>query len=434
MFKRVLIANRGEIALRILRACHVLGVETVAVYTDVDRNLPHLSLANVQIKVSSYLNIGDVVMAGRTTSCEAVHPGYGLLSENAEFAAKVEESGMVFIGPTAEHIQTLGDKVQARQVMGNLGVPTIPGSEGLISSVDEIRQVAEKVGYPLVVKAAFGGGGRGIRAVANDEELEQVLAVSQSEAGISFGREEVFVEKLLLDARHVELQLLGDGAGNCVHLGSRDCSVQRRYQKLVEEAPAPNISAQKLEALLDKCQAALATLCYRNAATMEFLYSGGEFYFLEVNTRLQVEHPVTELVTSQDVVSLQLKTASEERLPLEQADVTIEGCAIECRVLAEDADERPSPGRVTGLSLPGGPGIRVDSHLFVGYVVPHQYDSLIAKLVVSGPDRPTAVARMRQALAETKIEGISTNIAKLQTIVSSPEFARVTFHTNWKPE
>jgi acetyl-CoA carboxylase biotin carboxylase subunit len=434
MSNRVLIANRGEIALRLLRACHAMGKETVAIYTEFDRHLPHLALANDQVKVGHYLNIDDIVMAGKTKGCVAVHPGYGLLSENADFARSVESSGMTFIGPSADHIAQLGDKVEARRLLKSLGVPTIPGSEGSVESLDEAKQIASQIGYPIVIKAAFGGGGRGIRAVSSETNLEQVLDLSRGEADVSFGRDEVFVEKLVVNARHIELQIMGDGRGNCVHLGSRDCSVQRRYQKIVEEAPAPSVDPEALQELIGRCLDAMEKIRYRNAATLEFLYSAGQFYFLEVNTRLQVEHPVTESVTGQDVVAAQLAISDQGSLPFNQSEIAVTGHAIECRLLAEDEDGRPSPGRVTRLEFPGGPGIRIDSHLYVGYEVPHQYDSMVAKVIAHGTDRSAALARMAQALTELRIEGIKTNIINLKMIIHHPDFAAVDIHTNWKPE
>lgn len=434
MFQRVLIANRGEIALRILRACHTAGKEAVAVYTLPDKNLPHLKLAQAQVRISHYLNQDDVIMAAKTKGCDAIHPGYGLLSENAEFAAKVEAAGLTFIGPSSEHIALLGDKIQARQIIQEFGLPSIPGSEGAITTSDECQELAMGLGFPIVIKASAGGGGRGIRAVFNEAELAEVLEISRGEAHSSFGNDQVFVEKLFTNARHVEVQILGDGRGNCIHLGTRDCSIQRRYQKLVEEAPAPAINQEKLSEIIELCVQGMGSIQYRSAATFEFLYSGEAFYFLEVNTRLQVEHPVTEQITQQDIVALQLEIADLGKLPVGQADVSFSGSSIECRILAEDTDGRPSPGKITGLFVPGGPGIRFDSHLFVGYVVPHQYDSLVAKLVASGANRGAAIARMLQALNELRIDGIDTNVSQLMKIVGSKVFVDVTFSTNWKPE
>lgn len=434
VLQRILIANRGEIALRILRTCRNLGREAVAIYTEVDRPLPHLKFCAEQVKVKSYLDIDDVVMAGKISGCDAVHPGYGLLSENAEFAEKVREAGMTFIGPSPEHIALLGDKIRARQVFETYGLAPIPGSSGAVTSVAELRGTAGTIGYPLVIKAAFGGGGRGIRAIYNDQKLEETLEMSRSEADLSFGQDDVFVEKLIENARHVELQLLGNGTGQCLHLGTRDCSIQRRYQKLIEEAPAPGIPQHKVDELITNASQALASMSYESAVTLEFLYAGEKFYFLEANTRLQVEHPVTEVVTGLDVVAAQITIAEAQKLPLSQTDVQFRGHAIELRILAEDESEKPSPGTITKLHWPGGPGIRVDSHLQVGYRVPHQYDSLVAKLIVSAQSRGAAIARAQFALNELEIAGIKTNVPRLSQILATPEFAELKFHTNWKPQ
>lgn len=434
MTSRVLIANRGEIALRLLRACRVLGLETVAVFTEVDKGLPHLRFADDQVKVRNYLDIDDVVMAGVTRGCDLVHPGYGLLSENAEFARKVVDAGMKFVGPSSEHIALLGDKVKARAAFEQFDITPVPGSIGAVASIDEITEIAERIGYPLVIKAAFGGGGRGIRAVHSPDQLEELLLLSQSEAGLSFGRDDVFVEKLVEHARHVEIQLLGDGNGQCVHVATRDCSVQRRYQKLLEEAPAPGLDQALLDTLAARCVSAMSQLKYCSAATMEFLFAEGNFYFLEVNTRLQVEHPVTEVVTGLDIVAAQFFIAEHGELPFTQDQVQVGGHAIELRLLAEDDEEQPSPGLVTQLELPGGPGVRIDSHLYVGYQVPHQYDSLIAKLIVSAADRATAIARAKQALSEFKIKGIRTNAKRLRQVLQDPAFIDMKIHTNWKPK
>lgn len=431
--KRILIANRGEIALRLLRACQMLGKETVAIYTHADANLPHLDMADDTVCVSHYLSSNDIVMAALTRGCDAVHPGYGLLSENAEFALSVETAGLTFIGPTPDHIASLGDKVAARKCLSQLGIPPIPGSTDVLSSLDEARAIAQQVGYPLVVKAVFGGGGRGIREVGSAEELEATLSLAMGEAKAGFGRSEVFIEKLLSGARHIEVQVLADGRGGCIHLGTRDCSVQRRYQKLIEECPAAGIDPSLIDALLEMSVSAMAELRYRNAATLEFLFAEGKFYFLEVNTRLQVEHPVTEAVTGVDIVAAQIHIAETGQLPLQQEAVFTNGYGIECRILAEDAAGRPGPGTINSLRLPGGPGIRFDSHIFVGYEVPHQYDSLIAKLVAYGETRTVALARLSQALAETRIEGISTNLDRLQMLVSHPDYALMKVHTGWNP-
>lgn len=431
---RILIANRGEIALRVLRACQKLGKQTVAVYTSVDSELAHLDLADETVCIGHYLSANDIVMAGLTRGCDAVHPGYGLLSENAEFAHLVERSGMIFIGPTPEHIAQLGDKVRARKTFSNLGVPVLPGSVDPVTSISDARVIARQIGYPLIIKAAFGGGGRGMRRVDREFELDTALNLAIGEAQAGFGRSEVFIEKLLTHARHIEVQILGDGEGRCVHLGTRDCSVQRRYQKLIEESPASIIGVEVLNNLATKCVAAMSSLSYRNAATLEFLYQNEQFYFLEANTRLQVEHPVTEMVTGLDLVAAQLTVADTGQLPFDQASVSFNGHAIECRILAEDASGRPAPGLISGLRLPGGPGIRLDSHIYVGYQVPHQYDSLIAKLVVHGEDRPAALARLKSALNEFEIKGIATNLERLKRLTQDPKFVNDGFDTNWNPE
>ena len=431
---KILIANRGEIALRILRACQKLGKKTVAVYTPVDADLPHLDLADETVCIGHYLSVNDIVMAGLTRHCDAVHPGYGLLSENAEFALSVEQAGMTFIGPTPEHIAQLGDKVRARKTFSNLGIPILPGSLEPVTTVSDALTIANEVGYPLIIKAAFGGGGRGMRRVNDESELGNALRLAMGEAQAGFGRSEVFIEKLLTAARHIEVQLLGDGNGTCVHLGSRDCSVQRRYQKLIEESPASSVSEAALKALASQCAAAMASLSYRNAATMEFLWEDGRFYFLEVNTRLQVEHPVTEMVTGIDLVAAQLTVADTNLLPFDQSAVRISGQAIECRILAEDAAGQPGPGLISGLRLPGGPGIRLDSHIYVGYRVPHQYDSLIAKLVVHGQDRQMTIARLKSALNELQIDGIATNVDRLKRLTQDPKFVNDVIDTNWNPE
>lgn len=434
MSARVLIANRGEIALRLLRACRTLGLESVAIFTEFDRDLAHLKFADDQVKVRSYLDIDDVVMAGVTRGCNLVHPGYGLLAENALFAQKVLESGMSFVGPTPEHIALLGDKVEARRVFKRKAISPIPGSEGAVQTAAEVESLAVDIGFPLVIKAAFGGGGRGIRAVHDARDLEELLGLSRGEAEVSFGRDDIFVEKLIQAARHIEVQLLGDGQGNCVHLGTRDCSVQRKYQKLIEEAPAPGLDKSLLLALTSRCVAALSELKYKNAVTLEFLYTQGEFYFLEANTRLQVEHPVTEEITDLDVVAAQFYIAQHGKLPFSQEQIRIHGHAIELRVLAEDDQGQPSPGVIERLELPGGPGVRVDSHIYVGYRVPHQYDSLIAKVIVFGANRTTAIARAKQAMKEFKVQGVSTNVKSLLGVLEASDFTDLKIHTNWKPK
>ncbi|MDG1204830.1 MAG: biotin carboxylase N-terminal domain-containing protein [Pseudomonadales bacterium] len=430
MIKRVLIANRGEIALRILRACQAAGVETVAAYSKTDRLLRHLRYADDTICIgeSSYLSIDDLIMAATLTGCDAVHPGYGFLSEDAELVDAVEKAGLHFIGPSAATMRVLGNKSEAKNVFEKLGLQPIPGSDGLITDVSTLADVADQVGYPILIKAAYGGGGRGIRLVENPEQLGLAFDVSTAEAIGNFGRAGVYVERYFALARHIEVQLLGDGQGNAIHLGTRDCSIQRRNQKLVEEAPAPGLSAQVLDEIAQRAARALAKLNYRNAATMEFLCSEGQFYFMEINTRIQVEHPVTEMFCNVDLIQAQLSVAESDCLPVTQSQISPLGCSIECRVLAEDVDYQPSPGTISKLELPGGPGVRVDSHLYSGYTVPHQYDSLIAKIITAGRTRQEALRRMTQALSETRIEGIETNLALLLTILKEDDFREGRYH------
>jgi acetyl-CoA carboxylase biotin carboxylase subunit len=417
-----------------LRACKLLGKQTVAIHTPIDANLPHLDLADDTVCVSHYLSSNDIVMAGLTRGCDAVHPGYGLLSENAGFAQSVEAAGMTFIGPSPEHIAALGDKLEARKCFAELGLAPIPGSVEAIADVGQANKIAVQIGYPLIVKAAFGGGGRGIRRVTDADQMAATLSLAMGEAEAGFGRSEVFIERLLEGARHIEVQLLGDGMGGCIHLGTRDCSVQRRYQKLIEECPALGIEPDLVNGLLEKCVAALSTLQYRNAATLEFLFAGGEFFFLETNTRLQVEHPVTEAVMGVDIVAAQILTAETGSCPIMQSDISPRGHSIECRILAEDASGQPGPGKITGLRLPGGPGVRFDSHIYVGYQVPHQYDSLIAKLIVHDESRAKALARLNQALEEIQIQGIPTNISRLHALVNHADFADLKIDTGWSPQ
>ena len=430
MIKRVLIANRGEIAMRILRACRASGLQVVAAYAKTDRQLHHLQYADDTICIgeSSYLSIDDLIMAATLTGCDAVHPGYGFLSEDAELVDAVEKAGLHFVGPSSSTMRVLGNKSEAKSVFCDLGLQPIPGSDGLITDVSVLAEVAEQVGYPILIKAAYGGGGRGIRLVENREELDLAFEVSTAEAIGNFGRAGVYVERYFAFARHIEVQLLGDGQGNAIHFGTRDCSVQRRNQKLVEEAPAPGLSDQVLDDIGQRAAQALAKLNYRNAATMEFLYSEGQFYFMEINTRIQVEHPVTEMFCNIDLIQAQLSIAESGCLPVTQNQITPVGCSIECRVLAEDIDYRPSPGTITKLALPGGPGVRIDTHLYSGYTVPHQYDSLIAKIVTAGRTRQEALRRMVQALTETKIEGIETNLALLLAILNENDFKEGRHH------
>ncbi len=417
MLEKVVIANRGEIALRILRACKELGIKTVAVHSTVDRNLMHVRLADESVCIGpapspkSYLNSAAIISAAEITDAVAIHPGYGFLAENADFAEQVEKSGFVFIGPTADVIRMMGDKVSAIAAMKKAGVPTVPGSDGPVTDDEAATiKVARKIGYPVIIKAAAGGGGRGMRVVHSEAALLNAIYVTQAEAKAAFGDDTVYIEKFLENPRHVEIQVLADGQGNAIALGNRDCSLQRRHQKVLEEAPAPGIP-EKLRAQVEKaCVDACVAIGYRGAGTFEFLYENDGFYFIEMNTRVQVEHPVTEMVTGIDIIKEQLRIASGEKLSIKQSDVKIKGHAFECRINAEDPKTFvPCPGKVTHFHAPGGPGVRVDSHLYSGYTVPPNYDSMIAKIITYGDTRDEALNRMRQALDELVVEGIRTN-------------------------
>ena len=431
MLDKVVIANRGEIALRILRACREMGIKTVAVHSVADRNLKHVLLADESVcigpapSVDSYLNIPVLIAAAEVTDAVAIHPGYGFLSENADFAEQVEKSGYVFIGPRAESIRIMGDKVAAIRAMKEAGVPCVPGSDGPLGDDDETNlRLARDIGYPIIIKAAAGGGGRGMRVVHSEAHLRAAVSLTRTEAQAAFGDGTVYMEKFLERPRHVEFQVLADGEGSAIHLGERDCSMQRRHQKVVEEAPAPGISLEQRKAMGERCAEACRKIRYRGAGTFEFLYQDGEFYFIEMNTRVQVEHPVTELVTGIDIVKEQLKIAAGEGLTYTQDDIRWTGHAVECRINAEDPKNfLPSPGTITQYHAPGGPGIRVDTHIYNGYTVPPYYDSMIAKLVAHGEDRASALARMRGALSEIVIDGIKTNIALHQDICSDAAFA-----------
>ncbi|MDR3446477.1 MULTISPECIES: acetyl-CoA carboxylase biotin carboxylase subunit [Dyella] len=430
MLEKVVIANRGEIALRVLRACHSLGIKTVAVHSTADRNLKHVGLADESIcigpapSVDSYLNIPRIIAAAEITDAQAIHPGYGFLSERADFAEQVEQSGFIFIGPTANVIRLMGDKVEAIRAMKAAGVPCVPGSGGpLGDNVEENIRIARDIGYPVIIKAAGGGGGRGMRVVRTEAHLGNAITMTKQEAKAAFGNDQVYMEKFLENPRHVEIQVLADGQGNAIHLGERDCSMQRRHQKVVEEAPAPGITPELREQIGKVCVDACIRIGYRGAGTFEFLFEDGRFYFIEMNTRIQVEHPVTELITGIDLVREQLLIAGGEKLSIRQEDIKINGHAIECRINAEDPDNfLPSPGTVKRFEAPGGPGVRVDTHLYDGYRIPPNYDSMIGKLIVHGPDRETAIARMRLALAETVIEGVKCNIPLQQRIMADVGF------------
>ncbi|WP_110648938.1 acetyl-CoA carboxylase biotin carboxylase subunit [Salinicola peritrichatus] len=432
MLDKVLIANRGEIALRVLRACKELGIKTVAVHSKPDRDLMHVRLADEAVCIGpassaqSYLNIPALISAAEVTDSSAIHPGYGFLSENANFAEQVERSGFIFVGPRAETIRLMGDKVSAINAMKKAGVPTVPGSDGpLPNDDDEIRRIAGRIGYPVIIKAAAGGGGRGMRVVRNDDEVAKAASVTRSEAAAAFGDGTVYMEKFLENPRHVEIQVLADGQGNAIHLYDRDCSLQRRHQKVLEEAPAPHIDPEARAEVLKACTDACLEINYRGAGTFEFLYENGQFFFIEMNTRVQVEHPVTEMVTDVDIVKEQLRIASGLPLSIRQQDVKLNGHAFECRINAEDARTfMPSPGKITLYHPPGGLGVRMDSHIYTGYSVPPHYDSLIGKLITWGADRDTALVRMRNALDELLVEGIKTNIDLQKDLVRDSAFQR----------
>ena len=430
MFEKIVIANRGEIGLRILRACHEMGIRTVAVHSSADRDLIHVRLADESVcigpapSVESYLNIPALISAAEVTDAEAIHPGYGFLSENADFADRVEESGFVFIGPRSETIRLMGDKISAINTMKTAGIPCIPGSDGpLGEDPDENLALARSIGFPVIIKAAGGGGGRGMRVVHSDAALANAIAMTRAEAETAFGNGTVYLEKFLENPRHIEIQVLADSHGNAIYLGERDCSLQRRHQKVVEEAPAPGITAEQRNRIGEACAKACRDIGYRGAGTFEFLYESGNFYFIEMNTRLQVEHPITEMITGVDIVQEQIRIAAGEPLSYRQADVEVRGHAIECRINAEDPKKFiPSPGLITQYHAPGGPGIRVDSHIYSGYFVPPYYDSMIGKIIAFGDTRDSAIARMRSALAEIVVEGINTNIPLHRDIMRDSAF------------
>ncbi len=430
MLDKVVIANRGEIALRILRACHSLGIKTVAVHSTVDRNLKHVGMADESVCIGpapaaeSYLNIPAIIAAAEVTDAQAIHPGYGFLSENADFAERVERSGFIFIGPRPETIRLMGDKVSAIAAMRAAGVPCVPGSgKALGSDAAENAEIARRLGYPVLIKAAGGGGGRGMRVVHTEAALHNAIHLTRQEARAAFGNDQVYMEKYLDRPRHIEIQVLADGQGNAIHLGERDCSMQRRHQKVLEECPAPFITPEQREAIGRLCVKACLDIGYRGAGTFEFLYQDGQFYFIEMNTRIQVEHPVTEMVTGIDIVYHQLRIAAGKPLKLRQEDIQWRGHAIECRINAEDPETfLPSPGIVRRFHAPGGPGIRVDSHLYDGYRIPANYDSMVGKIIAHGPDREAAINRMRVALAELVMEGVKNNVPLHQRILADPGF------------
>ncbi|MFO1433112.1 MAG: acetyl-CoA carboxylase biotin carboxylase subunit [Candidatus Competibacteraceae bacterium] len=430
MLDKVVIANRGEIALRILRACRELGIQTVAVHSTVDRELKHVLLADETVCIGpppasgSYLNMPALISAAEVTDAVAIHPGYGFLAENADFAERVEQSGFIFVGPRPETIRLMGDKISALQSMRAAGVPCVPGSDGPLGEDNAVNlELAARIGYPVIIKAAGGGGGRGMRVVHSEASLLHAIALTHGEAQAAFGNDTLYMEKYLDHPRHIEIQVLADTYGNVIFLGERDCSMQRRHQKVIEEAPAPGITLEQRQWIGDICVEACRRIDYRGAGTFEFLYQDGEFYFIEMNTRVQVEHPVTEMITGVDIVREQLRIAAGEPLSYTQDAIRINGHALECRINAEDPDSfLPSPGLITQYHPPGGPGIRVDSHIYSGYRVPSQYDSLIGKLIAHGDNRATALARMRNALAEVVVEGIRTNIPLHRRILADTGF------------
>ncbi len=431
LLEKVVIANRGEIALRIMRACRELGIKTVAIHSSADRDLKHVRLSDESIcigppsSLDSYLKIPAIISAAELTNASGIHPGYGFLSENAEFADQVEKSGFTFIGPSAESIRTMGDKVEAIKAMKKAGVPTVPGSDGELGDNHETNlDIAKKIGYPIIIKASGGGGGRGMRVVHAEGSLINSIQLTKTEAGSFFGNDAVYMEKYLGSPRHIEIQVLADKHGNAVHLAERDCSMQRRHQKVVEEAPAPGVSEEKRKEIGERCAQACKSMGYVGAGTFEFLYEDGEFYFIEMNTRIQVEHPVTEMITGVDIIKEQLSIASGNPLSFTQDDIVIRGHAIECRINAEDSKTfMPSPGTIGLYHAPGGPGIRMDSHIYTGYTVPPHYDSMIGKLIAFGDTRETAIARMRGALSEIIIDGIKTNIELQRDIIGDGNFA-----------
>ncbi|HXU52246.1 MAG TPA: acetyl-CoA carboxylase biotin carboxylase subunit [Casimicrobiaceae bacterium] len=432
LFDKVLIANRGEIALRIQRACRELGIKTVVVHSEADRDAKYVRLADESVCIGpppssqSYLNIPAIIAAAEVTDAQAIHPGYGFLSENADFAEKVEKSGFVFIGPRADTIRLMGDKVSAKAAMLKSGVPCVPGTEGALSEDPKaILKSARDIGYPVIIKAAGGGGGRGMRVVHTEAALLSAVSLTRSEAQAAFGNPTVYMEKFLVNPRHIEIQVLADSFKNAVWLGERDCSMQRRHQKIIEEAPAPGINPRVLTRIGDRCAEACRKMGYRGAGTFEFLYEEDEFYFIEMNTRIQVEHPVTELITGIDLVQQQIRIAAGERLAIRQRDIVKRGHAIECRINAEDPYTFvPSPGRITSYHAPGGPGIRIDSHIYQNYFVPPNYDSMIGKVIAYGDSRQHAIARMRIALSEMVLEGIKTNIPLHQELLADDSFLR----------
>ena len=438
MFDKILIANRGEIALRVMRACRELGIHTVAVHSTADEEAMHVRLADESVCIGpppardSYLNIPAIVAACEITGAEAVHPGYGFLSENARFAEILEEHKIKFIGPSSQHIRIMGDKIEAKRTARELGIPVVPGSEGGINDIGEARRIAKDIGYPVLIKATAGGGGRGMKVARSEADLENAVQTAQAEAKAAFGNGDVYLEKYLEKPRHIEIQVLGDGQGRAVHLGERDCSLQRRHQKIWEEAHSPALNAAQREAIGGRVARAMQTLSYEGVGTVEFLYENGEFYFIEMNTRLQVEHPVTEMLTGLDLVQEQIRVAAGAQLKYEQQDIVFSGHAIECRINAENPTTfTPSPGRVENVHVPGGLGVRIDSALYAGYRIPPYYDSLIGKLIVFGKSRTECLMRLRRVLAEYVIEGVETTIPLFQRLVSEPDIIDGHYDIHW---
>ena len=439
--EKLLIANRGEIALRIHRACHEMGIKTVAVHSTADADAMHVRLADEAICIGppaakdSYLNVAAIISAAEISGADAIHPGYGCLSENAQFAEIVEAHNIAFVGPKPEHIRIMGDKVEAKRTAGALGLPLVPGSDGALSSIDEAKAVAAKIGYPVLIKAASGGGGRGMKVVPSEDLLETSMKQAGNEAKAAFGDDTVYMEKYLGNPRHIEFQVFGDGNGNAIHLGERDCSLQRRHQKVLEEAPSPVLSTAERDKMGEVVRKAMADMGYRGAGTIEFLWEDGEFYFIEMNTRLQVEHPVTEMITGIDLVREQIRVAEGKQLSVEQADIEFKGHAIECRINAEDPRTfAPSPGTVTSYHVPGGMHVRVDSGLYQGYRVPPYYDSMIGKLIVYGRTREGCIMRLRRALEEYVIEGMKTTIPLHQKLLTDPDFLNGDYTIKWLEE
>ncbi|MEX2201868.1 MAG: acetyl-CoA carboxylase biotin carboxylase subunit [Dongiaceae bacterium] len=438
MFEKILIANRGEIALRVHRACREMGIRTVAVHSTADADAMHVRLADEAVCIGpapsrdSYLNIPAIISAATIAGADAIHPGIGFLSENARFAAMVEEHGFTFIGPTSEQIALMGDKVAAKDAAKKLGLPVVPGSEGALGSDEESARVASEIGYPVLVKAAAGGGGKGMKVATGPADIAQALSLARNEAKANFGNDTLYMEKYLSHPRHIEIQILGDSHGNVIHLGERDCSLQRRHQKVLEEAPSPALNNRESESIGTVAVEAMRKFGYRSAGTIEFLFQDGAFYFIEMNTRLQIEHPVTEMITGIDLVREQIRIAAGAPLPLRQEDIKFNGHAIECRINAEDPDTfRPSPGRISDYHAPGGLGVRVDSALYTGYSVPPHYDSLIAKLIVHGATRNECLMRLRRALEEFVIGGVATTIPLHQRLIAAPDFINGDYDIRW---